>query len=262
MHFQTLNIEEDPLSQSFPPKHFDFVIALQVFNATRNSRETLQHLNVLLRPGGMLLFTEQLASLRFAVISFGLLDSWWRGEDARKFGPLNDVDGWQKCREDVGFENLGVAKILDEHSGAIWARKRHCVSPLHHVERNQSQNAWLVVDDGPELVHYLTNKLEFYGRNVQKLGMGRIPLQLAEFQQVFNSTSQKGSKLEGILFLCTKSIKEDEMEAQQMQICVTLLHLCQAMVSYSAELRRQPRFCAILETVKLGAHSVPQFGGS
>ncbi|PYI24172.1 S-adenosyl-L-methionine-dependent methyltransferase, partial [Aspergillus violaceofuscus CBS 115571] len=58
MEFDLLDITRDPIPQGLREGRYDLVIATNVFHATPNLRETLQHVRKLLAPGGYLLFQE------------------------------------------------------------------------------------------------------------------------------------------------------------------------------------------------------------
>lgn len=54
MRFLKLDIEQDPLDQGFCPGYYDVVIAAEVLHATRNIKETLGNIRMLMRDGACL----------------------------------------------------------------------------------------------------------------------------------------------------------------------------------------------------------------
>ena len=54
VRYEVLNIEEDPRGQGFSPNQFDLILAANVLHATKDLRQTLQHVRQLLVPGDSL----------------------------------------------------------------------------------------------------------------------------------------------------------------------------------------------------------------
>ncbi len=81
VHYATLNIEQEPQSQGFETETYDLIIAANVIHATANLRCTLDHVQQLLKPGGLLLLLEMTYPERWVDLTFGLTDGWWRFED-------------------------------------------------------------------------------------------------------------------------------------------------------------------------------------
>ncbi|MBP2676814.1 MAG: hypothetical protein H6Q84_3654, partial [Deltaproteobacteria bacterium] len=81
LRYQLLDIERDPQAQGFTPGGFHLVIAANVLHATADMRETLRHARSLLAPGGILLLLEGTRTERWADLTFGLTEGWWRFAD-------------------------------------------------------------------------------------------------------------------------------------------------------------------------------------
>ncbi|KAI1299034.1 hypothetical protein F5Y03DRAFT_254380 [Xylaria venustula] len=115
LKFQTLDIERDPVSQGFEANRYDMVLAAMVLHATANIEETLQHVNVLLKPGGYLVLVEVTdKDSTTANGVWGTLSGWWRSIEAdRELGPLYSVAEWQSCFERHGFTSLDM--VLPDH---------------------------------------------------------------------------------------------------------------------------------------------------
>ncbi len=107
VEYKTLNIERDPAVQGFTEGEFDIVIAANVIHATNDLRAVLNHVHALMAPGGTLLLVEILGKQRFADLTVGLLDGWWRFTDKalRVDYPLLFANQWQKLLNDVGFRH-------------------------------------------------------------------------------------------------------------------------------------------------------------
>ncbi len=104
--FRLLDIERPPLAQGFEAGAYHAVVATNVLHATRRIDEALGHASFLLAPGGALVLNEVTRASLFATLTFGLLDGWWRFEDAgaRLPGaPLLDRARWTTALASAGF---------------------------------------------------------------------------------------------------------------------------------------------------------------
>ena len=129
IEYKPLNIEADPVSQGFDSHGYDLVIAANVLHATRHLGETLGHCRDLLAPSGQLIALEGLHRRAWQDLTFGLLNGWWRFDDAyRPDHALATPAEWRRALGDAGFadiEFLGHAKAAANEtlgSGVIIAR--------------------------------------------------------------------------------------------------------------------------------------------
>lgn len=107
--YAILDIERPLAEQSLDVGSFDVVVATNVLHATRNIRTTLRNTKATLKQGGLLLLNEVTANTLVNHCTFGLLEGWWRYEDAgsRITGsPLLSVDGWRHVLTEEGFGSL------------------------------------------------------------------------------------------------------------------------------------------------------------
>ena len=110
--FRALDIEADPVSQGFDSHGYDLVIAANVIHATRNLGETLAHCRALLAPSGRLAALELVRGRHFQDLSFGMLDGWWRFEDAyRSDHALATPETWRNALSDAGFEDADLLGV-------------------------------------------------------------------------------------------------------------------------------------------------------
>ncbi|MCG3178713.1 MAG: L-threonine 3-dehydrogenase [Phycisphaerae bacterium] len=108
VRYQTLDIESDPISQGFAPGGFDVVMAPLVLHATADLRATLANVRRVLAPGGVIVFTELTAPLRWTDLVFGMLDGWWRFRD-RDLRPAHvtlPLDRWRTLLGEQGFTDI------------------------------------------------------------------------------------------------------------------------------------------------------------
>ncbi len=75
------DVERDPRTQGFEPGAYDVVIAANVLHATADLARTVEHVRDLLAPGGLLLLLEGVARERWADLTFGMTEGWWRFTD-------------------------------------------------------------------------------------------------------------------------------------------------------------------------------------
>lgn len=105
--FRAFDIENIPEEQGT----FDVVLAANVLHATRSISRTLANVKRLLRRNGILVLTELTAASAFTTVTFGLLDGWWRFEDAEARipgTPLVSVNGWREALKNGGFRDISV----------------------------------------------------------------------------------------------------------------------------------------------------------
>ncbi|MBL8215823.1 MAG: SDR family NAD(P)-dependent oxidoreductase, partial [Bryobacterales bacterium] len=125
--------ELPPGQQGIETGAYDFVIATNVLHATRNIRQTLRHVKAVLRRGGVLLLNEVIDRRLWTHVTFGLLDGWWRTEDAAlriPGSPALKPESWRRALADEGFtpvvfpaeaaQALGQQVILAASDG--WVR--------------------------------------------------------------------------------------------------------------------------------------------
>jgi 3-oxoacyl-(acyl-carrier-protein) synthase/thioesterase domain-containing protein/acyl carrier protein/SAM-dependent methyltransferase len=127
-----LDVERPVAEQGVPVHGYDVVIAANVLHATRNIRNTLRNTKATLREGGLLLLNELVANNLLSQFTFGLLEGWWRYEDAetRIPGcPLLSTTGWRRVLTEEGFgpvttpageaADLGQQIIVAQSDGVV-----------------------------------------------------------------------------------------------------------------------------------------------
>lgn len=105
-----LNIEQHPQSQGCELHSFDVVVAVSVLHATRDIAETLSHIALLLKPGGILLMLEETKFYAPFDLTMGLQQGFDRFEDTglRQHHPLLSRDEWRQSILDAGFSDFQV----------------------------------------------------------------------------------------------------------------------------------------------------------
>ncbi|PHH71960.1 hypothetical protein CDD82_6238 [Ophiocordyceps australis] len=115
MEYKVFDISKDPVQQGFSSESYDLVIAANVVHATPCLKETLSHLNMLLKPGGTLLLTELDTQCRSLPYIFGNFSGWWLGDDdGRATGPFVSCARWNEELKASRFTGVEKAVYDDE----------------------------------------------------------------------------------------------------------------------------------------------------
>ena len=123
VHYNLLNIEQNPLEAGYQYQSFDLVVATNVLQATGNLGKTLEHVRSLLTPGGLLLLNEVTDHASWLDITLGLIDGWQQfGDLWRQDNPFLSSKQWEEALRDRGFDKvmafpeLGDAtEVLGQH---------------------------------------------------------------------------------------------------------------------------------------------------
>lgn len=109
MSFKKLNVELDPISQSFEAESYDLIIACQVLHATKIMKNTMSNVRKLLKPGGKLIVVETTKDTVDVQLVFGTLPGWWLGaEEERRAGPNLSLESWKTVLAGTGFSGIDV----------------------------------------------------------------------------------------------------------------------------------------------------------
>jgi NAD(P)-dependent dehydrogenase (short-subunit alcohol dehydrogenase family)/ubiquinone/menaquinone biosynthesis C-methylase UbiE/acyl carrier protein len=137
LRVQALDIEREPVKQGFDENYFDLIIAANVLHATADLRQTLTNAQRLLAPSGTLLVLETTEPSRWLDLTFGLLDGWWRFQDAtlRPEYPLLNVSEWRNLLQEVGFNDTAS---ISSHGEVLL---------LATALRETARQKWLVLSD-------------------------------------------------------------------------------------------------------------------
>ncbi|MCJ1404087.1 hypothetical protein MMC11_007312 [Xylographa trunciseda] len=110
IHFQTLDIERDPMLQGFSKHSYDLVIASNVLHTTSNIGYTLENVHKLLKPGGRLILIELTRPQPYLNFIFGTLPGWSKGVDGRhQDSPILTESQWDKLLLHNSFTGVELA---------------------------------------------------------------------------------------------------------------------------------------------------------
>ena len=102
--FSKLDIEHDPVEQSFEEGKYDLIVASMVLHATKNLRKTMAHVRKLLEPGGKLLLLETTQDRVDTQMILSTLPAWWLSEEPfRKHSPNVPLKVWDEVLRATGF---------------------------------------------------------------------------------------------------------------------------------------------------------------
>ena len=109
LQYGVMNLEKDPEQQGYGSHNFDLVIGANVFHATKDLDDALEHAVSLLTPGGLLLLFETTTQPTWFESSIGLIEGWSRFEDEwRRDNPLLSPEKWNQALQTHGFASVAV----------------------------------------------------------------------------------------------------------------------------------------------------------
>jgi acyl transferase domain-containing protein/NADPH:quinone reductase-like Zn-dependent oxidoreductase/acyl carrier protein len=184
---EVLDIEKPAESQGFAAHGFDLVVAANVLHATRDLEETLGRVRRLLAPQGMLVLLESTGRQRWADLTFGLLEGWWRFADfdRRPSYPLLSWRGWQDLLAAGGFHDavavgdgagpdaVGQVVIVARGPGP----EASAVSPSERVPDTAAAprpGCWLLFTDRESVGEALAARLEERGEPCLRVSPGSV----------------------------------------------------------------------------------------
>ena len=112
MHYGLLDLETAPEAQGYAAHSFDLILAASVLHVPRRIAETLEHILLLLKPGGILVMIEETQFQPAFDLSMGLQQGFERFTDheLRPLHPLLSCVQWQQCLQTAGFVNSRVVQ--------------------------------------------------------------------------------------------------------------------------------------------------------
>jgi NAD(P)-dependent dehydrogenase (short-subunit alcohol dehydrogenase family)/SAM-dependent methyltransferase/acyl carrier protein len=234
IRYQILNIEQSPQAQGFGEYEYDIIVAANVLHATKNLNQTLQHIQSLLMPGGILVLFELTARQRWIDLTFGLLEGWWRFTDhnLRPDYPLLSPEQWQTVLQKNGFPSF---QALTLHQQAVMIAQKTADSLSLKTGEN-----WLIFADclgmGRQLASHLRENggictLVFQGQKYEQINGQTFkinPIHPEDFQQLFANMNTNG--LCGIVHCWSLDSIEADLDTANQQGCGSTLHLVQTIV--------------------------------
>ncbi len=298
VQYQVLNIEQAPQAQGFQPHYYDVIVAANVLHATVEMHQTISHVRQLLAPGGMVLFMEDTAPVRWVDLTFGMTEGWWlfTDDDLRPDHLLLSEDKWVSLLQASGFQQILITSTSDidgyqpgvvlQREAVIVAQADTALKPLAEstslmepdgntifptgvgVNRAEARN-WLVLADertGPALGDLLSAHgerctLVFVGPEYEQFAERRFkinPANLEDFEQLLHTLPA----LDGIVHCWSLDASDMEVERASILGCCSTLHLVQALAKGQAS-SEPPRLWLVTRGAQaVNEHAVRQVAQS
>lgn len=249
--YQVLDIEKDPQSQGFEPSHFDLIVAVNVLHATSNLRSSLQHVKQLLAPGGMLVLMEDTAPQRWADLTFGLTEGWWKfsDRDLRPNYPLLTPQRWRELLRETGFEQVETisTNLEASHPEIVLPQETVIVTFSKAEDRISTPRNWLILADtqgtGQQLGEIIRSSgevctLVFQSEEYEQIGLGEFKINPANPSH-FRQLLQVIPTVQGVVHLWSLDASEilsvTDLENTSKICCGSTLHLVQELVNHYTE---------------------------
>jgi acyl transferase domain-containing protein/acyl carrier protein len=264
VRYQGLNIEQDPGQQGLEEHAFDLIIASNVLHATRAIGETLNHIQLLLAPQGMLCLAEIVEPYcRPMLLVFGLLKDYWRfqDKDVRRLQPLLRKQQWLDLLDEAGFVETAILEHqqkrceMDQAIFLAQAPVREQESPSVEAAPSAGEGNWLLFADETGVATQIQDLLSTHAGNIVLVDKGEQyqhltahhfilrPGNAADIQQLLQTLQQEDCTCERIVYLwgldsMEQGITAAELDAAVDRSCLGLLSLVQelAKVEYSPRL--------------------------
>jgi 3-oxoacyl-(acyl-carrier-protein) synthase/SAM-dependent methyltransferase/acyl carrier protein len=108
------NLDSEPEEQNVPIEYFDVVVASNAVHASRNLPVSLQRIQRMLAPGGILVLIETTFHQTCFDMSIGLIEGWQHFEDSeRAEHPLLSASRWRDVLVENGFEQVSTLPMKD-----------------------------------------------------------------------------------------------------------------------------------------------------
>ncbi len=263
--YQVLDIEKDPLSQGLGSHQYDLVVAANVLHATLNLHQTLEHVQHLLAPGGMLLLLEDNAPMRWADLVFGLTNDWWRfaDSDLRPNYPLLSERRWLELLLELGFQDaVTIGFEQDKGNEFVPQHQKHAddsSAPMHCCNHSiimaqavctqvQELKSWLIFADNGGMGQQLAAQMQRQGALCTLVFPGQEYEQLTEqefridpaspddFRLLLEAIGTNNPSLNGVVHcwsldsLSTESLIVADIEKASMIGCGSTLYLVQSLM--------------------------------
>ena len=246
VRYRILDIENAPEAQGFKANGFDIAIAANVLHATQNLDTTLAHVKELLAPGGLLILLEVTEAQRWADLTFGLLDGWWRFVDAdpgRAGYPLVNVQRWMHWLHSSGFSSVLPLTADFQQNGASC----QYTTFIARVDGfAQAKRSWLLLTDEIGVGRALAEELRHHIAAVKIARLGERFERVDHSTFIVANTPQDVDRLmaevgivHGIVHLWSLDapacpLPLEALKIASRQSCESLLYLIQARLKASS----------------------------
>ncbi len=244
VEYRVLDIERDPGSQGFAPHDFDLVVAANVVHATADLMQTMQHVQRLLSPSGLVVLLEGTGPQDWIDLTFGLTPGWWKFADheLRTDHALISAPRWIDLLDRIGYS---AAASIPQTPDAFRSEQSVIIGEASDSNvATETAEAWLIFGDRSGLGHSLSRLLADSGERSVMVTAGehyRSASDTAEIdprqpEHYDRLLADAGLRLRGVVHLWaldTMMPPEDStpiLEELQQLACESALSLLQAVV--------------------------------
>ncbi|WP_414573579.1 SDR family NAD(P)-dependent oxidoreductase [Nostoc sp. CCY 9925] len=263
VRYEVLDIEQDIEPQGFEFHQYDIVVAANVLHATKDLRTTLEHIQQLLAPNGMLVLLEGTTRQLWLDLIFGLTEGWWNFTDLdlRPDYPLLATSQWQEVLQQMGFQQVVTIPSTQQSQQAVIVAQTSSEPQI-----SQPQN-WLIMADkygvGQGLAKQLRSQaqlctLVYKGNDYQQLSPEEFkidPTKPEDFKKLL-ATVGANQSLHGVVncwsldAVTAEALTTDNLRVASQEVCGGTLHLVQGIIQ--AGFSQPPRLWLVTQ----GAQSV------
>ncbi|GLA73911.1 type I Iterative Polyketide synthase (PKS) [Aspergillus tubingensis] len=117
MEFRQFDLEAVPEPELHG--HYHLLISANCVHATRDLRQSLQHIRRVLRPDdGCVALLELTEKLPWYDLVWGLLDGWWLFDDGRDY-PLQSPHAWERVMHEAGFPHVDWSQSVSQEKRGV-----------------------------------------------------------------------------------------------------------------------------------------------
>jgi acyl transferase domain-containing protein/NADPH:quinone reductase-like Zn-dependent oxidoreductase/acyl carrier protein/ubiquinone/menaquinone biosynthesis C-methylase UbiE len=246
--YGTLDIENDPIEQGFQAHSYDLVIASHALHATRDLRQTINHVKRLLGSRGLLLLQEGVEPPLSLLLIFGLLRGWWLfNDDLREDGPWVPPQKWQRLLTELGFNDVAVTtdceNPLDSVHSVILARGPSISGAQREPVKTQDEKVWLIITETPtDAAHELARQIEVRGDRAVLAKPEDLDGAAGQFDRWITSISN-GKDLQGVVHMygighqLDPGANGESVNTSSVSTCMEKLRVVQALAASNVNLK-------------------------
>ncbi len=239
VNYGILDISKDPSGQGYDLNSFDIIVASDVMHTTTDLNKTLEYVNKLLSPNGLLVMLEVTQSPWWTDLVFGLTEGWWMFEDydLRPSHPTLTGEKWIKVLGKNGFYDINavseaVSKEVSAQTVFIARRadEKTSMEPLKLPSFMEKNGNWIIFCDekgvgkkiGSSLSKYDENPVYvFPGKTFKAEGDDKFfinPGSQEDMRNLFDKLGKRVEKLNGVLhFWNLDQVSTDKMSVKTLE---------------------------------------------
>jgi polyketide synthase PksM len=150
IQYKLLDIDLNPLEQTFSKHNIDIIIATNVLHATCNINTTFDNIITLANQHSHLLINEVVSNHIFPLLVFGLTPGWWCFNDAKMRipgSPLLDISQWETVFKNHAMHLQSIYRHNEQ--GVIETAIMHC--QIEHSQYINCQENICIINDKKQI---------------------------------------------------------------------------------------------------------------